>query len=111
MRDSYPPEVLSILREGTASDLTTNLNHRNLTHLFVACSALPTVHRRPGQQTTKVLFKKFKTFRDYADADPAVLRRYLKGVNYYKTKARHLRQSSRQMLELFGEEFQGRSPS
>jgi endonuclease-3 len=102
MRDSYPKEVLSILRRRYGSDLTTNLNHRNLTHLFVAALLSPQCTDDQVNRTTKELFKKFKTFRDYADADPVVLRRYLKGVNYYKTKARHLRQASRQALDLFG---------
>lgn len=102
MRNSYPREVLSILVRRYGRDLTTNLNHRNMTHLFVAALLSPQCTDEQVNKTTKVLFKRFRTFRDYADADPAVLRRYLKGVNYYKTKARHLRQSSRQMLELFG---------
>jgi endonuclease-3 len=53
-------------------------------------------------RATAMLFKRFRSFRDYAESDPRTLRSYLSGLNYYKTKARHLREASRIIVSEFG---------
>jgi endonuclease-3 len=73
-----------------------------MTHLFVAALLSPQCTDEQVNKTTEKLFLKFRSFDDYANADPGRLRRYLKGVNYYKTKARHLRVASKQIIEKFG---------
>lgn len=106
MLASYPAKVLSVLKRRYGYEPVTHLSHENTTHLFVAALLSPQCTDEQVNRTTKALFARFRTFRDYADADPATLRRYLRGINYYKTKARHLRQASRQMLDV----FKGRVP-
>ena len=82
--------------------LHTELEHRNLTDLFVAVLLSPQCTDKQVNETTKALFKRFRSFEDYAHSDPRELGRCLKGINFYKTKARHLRSASKAMVVRFG---------
>ncbi|MDE1873977.1 MAG: endonuclease III [Candidatus Micrarchaeota archaeon] len=102
MQDArYAQLVLRRLSKRYGYNIHTQLAHRNMTHLFVAVLLSPQSTDVQTNRTTEKLFRRFRTFRDYADADPKTLRRYLKGMNYYKTKAKHLRESSKMMIERF----------
>jgi endonuclease-3 len=94
--------VLRRLSRRYGVDLHTQLRHRNMTHLFVAVLLSPQCTDKQVNNTTRLLFRRFRSFDDYANADLGTLRRYLKGLNYYKTKAKHLRQAARQINEQFG---------
>jgi endonuclease-3 len=83
----------------------TQLDYRGPTELFVAVFLSPQCTDIQVNKVTKALFRKFKTFDDYSDADITALQRCLKGLNYYKTKARNLKRSSRMVTERFGGEI------
>lgn len=100
--EEYARLVLRRLSKRYGYNLHTQLKHRNMTHLFVAVLLSPQSTDVQTNKTTEKLFRRFKKFGDYADADPKTLRRYLKGMNYYKTKAKHLRESARMIVERFG---------
>ncbi|MCL5239108.1 MAG: endonuclease III [Candidatus Marsarchaeota archaeon] len=102
----YARLVLRRLSKRYGYGIHTQLRHRNMTHLFVAVLLSPQSTDVQTNKTTQMLFRRFHTFKDYAHADPATLRRYLRGMNYYKTKARHLRKSARMIVE----RFHGRVP-
>jgi endonuclease III len=102
----YPAKVLSILRRRYSDQLRTQLKHRNVTHLFVAALLSPQNTDVQVNKATGPLFKRFRTIADYANADPAELMRYLKSLNYYKTKSRHLKKAARQLVAI----FKGRVP-
>jgi endonuclease-3 len=104
--DDYVSVVLKRLSRKYGDRLHTQLGHANLTELFVAALLSAQCTDKQVNETTEVLFRKFRSFRDYADSDPATLRRYLKGINFYKTKARHLRSASKEIVE----RFNGRVP-
>ena len=97
----YARLVLRRLTKRYGYNIHTQLRHRNMTHLFVAVLLSPQSTDVQTNRTTGKLFGRFKTFADYANSDPRTLRRYLKGMNYYKTKARHLRESARIIIERF----------
>ncbi|MDE1855373.1 MAG: endonuclease III [Candidatus Micrarchaeota archaeon] len=104
--DRYARLVLSRLSKRYGYNIHTQLRHQNMTHLFVAVLLSPQSTDAQTNKTTEKLFRRFKTFRDYANADPKMLRRCLSGMNYYKTKARHLRESAR----IIAGRFHGRVP-
>ncbi len=83
------------------NDIHTHLNHKNTTELFVAVLLSPQCTDVQTNKSTKELFKHFKTFYDYANADTRTLEKYLKGLNYYKTKAKHLKQAARDIIKNF----------
>ena len=101
-RKAFAGEVLERLAERYGKELHTELRHRNLTELFVAVFLSPQCTDRQVNRVTSKLFGRFRTFGDYADADPRTLERRLSGLNYYRTKARNLRRSAKMIVELHG---------
>lgn len=104
--DDYVSAVLKRLSRRYGDRLHTQLRHANATELFVAALLSAQCTDKQVNETTAALFKRFRTFRDYADADPRTLRSYLRGVNFYKTKAKHLKSASREIVG----RFHGRIP-
>lgn len=94
--------VTSRLKRRYGEHLHTDLVHYNMTDLFVATLLSPQCTDKQVNNVTKSLFRRFRTFDDYAEADTRILMRYLSGLNYYKTKARHLKKASRMMIDRFG---------
>ena len=97
----FAETVLRRLGKRYGIELHTQLKHQNMIDLFVAVILSPQSTDVQTNKTTKKLFRRFRSFEDYANADPRTLRRYLSGMNYYKTKAKHLRESARMILERF----------
>ncbi|MBI4341013.1 MAG: endonuclease III [Candidatus Omnitrophica bacterium] len=58
-------------------------------------------------KVTVELFKKYRTARDYAEADPAALERDVSRVNFYRNKAKSIRSACRTIVDHFG----GRVPN
>jgi len=100
--DDYVRVVLKRLSERYGGRLHTQLRHADTTELFVAALLSPQCTDKQVNETTVGLFKRFRSFKDYADSDPKELRQCLKGINFYKTKARHLRSASRAIVGRFG---------
>ncbi len=53
---------------------------------------------------TKELFRKYKTARDYADADQGVLEKEIYSTGFFRNKAKHLRGMGKVFVERFGGE-------
>lgn len=97
--------VLERLTERYGKELHTELKHKNLTELFVAVFLSPQCADRQVNKVTPALFKKYTTFDDYANSDIRTLMRYLSGLNYYKTKARHLKMTSKMIMDQYDGEI------
>ncbi|MHB1830207.1 MAG: endonuclease III domain-containing protein [Candidatus Micrarchaeaceae archaeon] len=93
--------ILTRLSKRYGYDPHTHLKHRNMVHLFVATFLSPQSTDVQVNKATPRLFNKFKAFEDYASADPRTLQRYLKSINFYKTKARNLKRSASMIVERF----------
>ncbi len=108
MRKSVPEieRVLRLLKSKYGPNPHTQLKHRNNTDLFVAVLLSPQCTDKQTNNVTNGLFKKYRSFRDYADADINQLSADLSGLNYYKTKARNLKAASLMITE----RFKGRIP-
>jgi endonuclease-3 len=100
-QDKYIMTILKRLSGRYGYNPRTQLGHVNMCELFVAVFLSPQSTDVQVNKATKRLFKKFRSFEDYASSDPRTLRRYLSSVNFYKTKARNLRRSARMILERF----------
>jgi len=99
--DKFVKSVIDRLIERYGDKLHTDLRHRNSTDLFVAVLLSPQCTDKQVNNVTGELFKRFRTFDDYANSDPRTLARALSGLNYYKTKARNLRKAARMMIERY----------
>ena len=80
----------------------TPLYHRNVFELFVAVLLSAQMQDARLNKILPGLFKKYKSARDFADASIEELQEDLKSVNYYKTKARHLKEASARIVQDFG---------
>jgi len=52
-------------------------------------------------RVTEVLFKKYKSVKDYADAPPGVLQKDISSINFYKTKAKNIQAAAKIVVEQF----------
>ena len=83
-------------------DIRTALHFKTPFELLVATilSAQSTdVH---VNKVTAVLFRKYRSIRDFADIPLEELRNDLSSINFYKAKAKNIRESARIILERFG---------
>lgn len=99
-------KVIMLLKKRYGNELHTSLGHYSDADLFVAVLLSPQCSDEQVNKTTVSLFKKFHDFRDYADADIRTLMKELRGINFYRTKARHLKASAK----LIAEKYNGRIP-
>ena len=101
----YVKKVLTLLKTKYKDKMHTELVHKNTTELFVAVLLSPQCNDNQVNKVTKILFEKYRSLDDYANADIKMLYRYLNGLNYYKTKARHLKEAAKIILERFNGEI------
>ncbi|MDE1851669.1 MAG: endonuclease III [Candidatus Micrarchaeota archaeon] len=105
--ERYMQAILKKLTKRYGASLKTQLEHQDMTQLFVAVLLSPQSTDKQTNAVTEKLFRRYRTFEDFANADIKRLSKDLSGMNYYKTKARHLKESSRMILE----RFHGKVPS
>ena len=92
----------------TYPDAACSLNFRNPLELLVATMLSAQCTDVLVNQITAGLFRRYRTARDYADADPAALERDLARVNFYRNKAKSIRAACRLPVERFGGRVPGR---
>ena len=56
-------------------------------------------------KTTPALFKKYKTIKNYADADIIEIEKIIFTTGFYKNKAKSIKKSAQQLLELYDGEI------
>ena len=69
--------VIRKLRSRYSDKLKTELVHKNLTELFVATLLSPQCTDAQVNKTTAILFKRFRTIKDYDNADIKTLQRLI----------------------------------
>jgi endonuclease-3 len=101
LKSSTPERLKKILRGLARSygDAHCALVHSNALQLLVATilSAQCTDHR--VNIVTKELFRKYRTAKDFADADPAELEQDVRSTGFYRNKAKSIRGAARLLVE------------
>ena len=85
----------------------TPLFHRNIFELFVAVLLSAQMQDARLNKILPKLFDKFPTAKAFANAKLENIENALKGVNYYKTKAKHLKQACQIIIS----KFKGKVPN
>ncbi len=93
--------ILAALRKAYPT-ATCSLTYRNPLELLVATILSAQCTDVLVNKVTPGLFKKYRTAKDYADADLAVLERDLARVNFYRNKAKSIQGAGRLLVERFG---------
>ncbi len=78
------------------------LNFSNPWELLVAVILSAQTTDKKVNEITEKLFKKYKKFDDYAKANLKELENDIKGVNYYKNKAKFILENAKIIKEKFG---------
>ena len=78
------------------------LNYSNPWELLVAVILSAQTTDQKVNEITAKLFKKYKTIDDYAKADLRQFQEDIKGVNYYKNKAKFIIENAKIIKEKFG---------
>lgn len=82
-------KIYSIL-DSKYPGVTTALRHRNALELLVATILSAQCTDKRVNMVTGVLFKKYRTARDYANADKAEFEKEIKSTGFYKNKAKNI---------------------
>jgi endonuclease III len=82
----------------------TALHYSNPLELLVATVLSAQSTDRQINQLTPALFKKYRTAKDYAAADPEELELEIRSSGFYRNKARNIRLAARKIVEEFGGE-------
>jgi endonuclease-3 len=83
------------------------LRHENALQLLVATILSAQCTDARVNLVTPALFARFKTARDFAEADPKELQALIKSTGFYKSKAKLIQGCCRGILERFGGEVPG----
>lgn len=84
--------------------INTALKFSNPWELLVAVILSAQTTDKKVNEVTEKLFKKYKTIDDYAQADLKELQEDIKGVNYYKNKAKFILENAKTVKEKFNGE-------
>ena len=99
-----PKRISKILDalERAHPDAACSLNYHSPLELLIATILSAQCTDVLVNNVTPELFKKYRTARDYAAADPAGLERDLSRVNFYRNKAKSIQGACRLIEERFG---------
>jgi endonuclease-3 len=93
-------EIIELL-EKEYPDAKTALKYSNPLELLVATILSAQCTDKRVNAVTKDLFKKYKTPKDYADADLSELIEDVRPTGFYRNKARNIQKSCRLLVEKF----------
>ena len=80
----------------------TVLNFKNPFELLVATILSAQTTDVHVNKVTELLFKKYKSIKDYADVPLDILRKDIRSINFYNNKARNIQASAKMIMEQFG---------
>ena len=80
----------------------TVLNFKNPFELLVATILSAQTTDVHVNKITELLFKKYKSIKDYADVPLDILRKDIRSINFYNNKARNIQASAKMIREQFG---------
>jgi len=96
----YAKEVLEKLIQHYGEQHTA-LIYKNPMQLFVAVLLSPQNSDNQVNKVTKKFFEKYKSFEDIANANIKELEKDLSSLNFYKTKAKHLKESAKIIIDRY----------
>lgn len=83
------------------------LDHGSPWELVVAVSLSAQSTDKQINQVTKGLFKRYRTVKEYAEADQDELEQLIFSSGFYRAKARNLKRAAQMVLDRFGGEVPG----
>jgi len=104
---SSTPERLKTILRGLArsyGDAHCALVHSNVLELLVATILSAQCTDNRVNIVTRELFKKYRTAKDFAEADPRELEQDIRSTGFYRNKAKNIRGAAQLLVEKHGGE-------
>lgn len=98
----HEKEILKRLRKAYPDVKGTALKHSNPLELLIATILSAQTTDKRVNMVTEKLFRRYKTAGDYARADINELMELIKSVNFYRNKARYIKECCRIIEEQYG---------
>ncbi|MCD6299498.1 MAG: endonuclease III [Thermoplasmata archaeon] len=95
-------DILDILEREYPDAKGTALKHSSALELLVATILSAQTTDIRVNVVTEKLFSRYRTAEDFANADIEELMEMIRSVNYYKTKAKHIKEGCRIIIEEYG---------
>ncbi len=95
-------DIIDILRKEYPDVKGTALNHSNPLELLVSTILSAQTTDKRVNIVTEKLFSRYKSTEDYANADIEELREIIGSVNFYRNKAKYIKESCKIMVEKYG---------
>jgi endonuclease-3 len=99
-------KIIDILRKEYPNIKGTALNYKNPLELLIATILSAQTTDERVNMVTKELFKKYKSAEEFANANINELENYIKSVNFYKNKARYIKEC----CKIISEKYRGNIP-
>ena len=94
-------EKIIELLEKEYPDAKTALHYSNPLEILVATILSAQATDKQVNVVTKSLFKKYKTTKDYANADLSELEQDIRSTGFYRNKAKHLKNAAKLLVEKY----------
>jgi endonuclease III len=94
-------KIIAALKK-TYPDAHCELNYSNPLELLIATILSAQCTDKRVNIVTAELFKKYRTAKDYADADIGELEQAVRTTGFYKNKARNIKAACRDIVEKYG---------
>jgi len=104
MSNKKAQKILKLLRNEYPNVNGTALNYSNPLELLVATILSAQCTDEKVNEVTEVLFDKYKTAEDYAEADLEELQKIIKPTGFYRNKAKFIKRSTEKLVEDFDSE-------
>lgn len=97
--------ILKILDENYEAKIA--LRYDNVFQLLIATILSAQTTDKQVNKVTETLFKKYKTPKDFAEADLSDLENEINSIGFYKSKAKYLKKTAKKIVE----DFDGEVPN
>jgi endonuclease-3 len=96
-----PQKIVALLRKEYPDVKGTALNFSNALELLVATILAAQCTDEKVNDVTNVLFKRYKTPKDYVEADIEKLRGIIKPTGFYRNKSKFIKAAAKKLVEDF----------
>lgn len=98
-------KILELLKQAYPDEKGTELNFSNPWELLVATILAAQTPDKRVNEVTKILFQRYRTVKDYAEADLNEMEEILKKINFYRKKAQRIKEAAKIIMEKYNGEI------
>lgn len=96
--------LLIELMDKAYPEVKCSLNYSNPLEMLIATQLSAQCTDARVNIVTEKLFKRYKTVRDYADADIGELQEYIRSAGFYKNKSKNIIECCKRLIEVYNGE-------